>query len=433
MGTVQLTRTAAIFSLGNTHEGCRFALDWILQREQSPLDVYVLYGEAASGQTGKTPSDALGALTGDPTLASKVNWVERWATHAFSIDRAYSRAVELMRGVASAGYPRVYVGITGGSNTMVAAVFHAAMMELSGEVIPIYVQGKGDISIEISEGARTRESVVIGRVLRHLHESRVAAAAVVAADLPASGQAGFVGRTLRALAAWDRFDYRSASEFKDLLPHAGFLEGDRLLKHLARVVTAFARHGPRIAALEDIYRDPKVFYERRQTGQKGLENQIAASGWMLPADALANARRRIAEGLYADAVMRAYRAAEIAIQCRLFLAGVHPSALDWSLPPLLLHAEAWRSRLGLLPASVSFEHALQLLDGLLQTSFAASTPERKSLQLMRNLCYLEHGYDKSTRASAEKAVDQARSFCSAVLGQPLNDHEFDMSLELPPE
>ena len=424
-----MSRAAAIFSLGNTHQGCRFALDWILQREEPPLDVYVLYGEPAPGQPPPTPVDALHLLTADSTLGpGKVHWAEQWATHAFSIDRAHARAVDLMRKVASVGYARVYVGITGGSNTMVAAVFHAAMNELSGEVIPIYVQGKGHTSIEISEGTRTRESVVMDRVLRHLRESRVAAATAVAAGLPESGHGGFVARALRALAAWDRFDYRSAVDFNELLPQAGLLAADRTLKPLARLVVSFARNGPRVAALEDVYRDPKAFYTRRLGNPKALESQVSASGWMLPADALANARRRNAEGLHADSVMRSYRAAEIAIQSRLFVAGVHPSALDWSQPPLSGHAQEWQSTFHGLPSSVSFEHALQLADRLGQTSFATSTPDRKQLQLMRNFCHLEHGYDKSSQASADRALDYSRAFCSTVLSQPMDGQEFEMLL-----
>ena len=435
MGFIGLNKTAAIFSLGNTHGACRFAIDWILARELAPLDVYVLFGEPASGQSGATPIDALHLLTADPELAARVHWAEQWATQAFSIDRVYSRAVEMMRKIASVGYPRVYVGITGGSNTMVAAVFHAAMNELSGEVIPIYVQGKpgenSQTSIEVSEGTRTRESVAIRQVLRHLAESRVSVAGAIAGELPESGKAGFVRRALRALTAWDRFEYGSAEEFVALLPQAEVLVHDRSLRALAGIVVAFARNGPRVARLEEMYRDPKVFYECRRANPKAVENQVAASGWMLPADALANARRRIAEGLFADSVMRSYRAAEIAIQSRLFLAGVHPSALDWTQPPLTLHADAWTGQFGSLPKSVSFEQALHLVDSVCQTSLAESTPERKTLQLARNHCCLEHGYNRSTLASAERALEQSKTLCASALGRTASGLEFEMLLDRP--
>jgi hypothetical protein len=99
---------------------------------------------------------------------------------SFSIDQAYAEALELMQEINSRGFKRVYVGPTGGSNLMAAALFHAAMTELTGEVIPVYTQGKpteaGQQSIAFVTGVQTQESQRLRHVLRLCREGQLTAA-----------------------------------------------------------------------------------------------------------------------------------------------------------------------------------------------------------------------------------------------------------------
>jgi hypothetical protein len=131
---------AAIFTLGNTEEQCLFALRRILEAEGRMPDLYILHGEtkvdgspAPAESVGrlKTSLDALGVLRSE--------WKP---TDAFSLDACMRDASELTALAAARPYIKVYLGITGGTNPMVAALFHAGMTALGDRAIPIYVRGQ---------------------------------------------------------------------------------------------------------------------------------------------------------------------------------------------------------------------------------------------------------------------------------------------------
>jgi hypothetical protein len=409
------SRVAAVFTLGNTHGGCEYALRWIAKECGDSFDVYFLYGKPFPGQPPPTPLDAWSTMRGMPEFA-RLGWEEAESTAAASIDASYHDAMKLIRRVNERGYARVYIGITGGTNAMVATLFHAAMTELQGEVVPLYVQGKQDVSIELFEAARTRERIVVDRVLDLFRSRRVQAAKQAAAELSGCGRSGFVKDAVTAFAAWDGFDYQTAATlFERLKDKAEGFEETAFLSPVARAVRTYGKFARKTADLEACYRDPDVYYQ--QCGTPGFLQKITAYGYLLPTDALANAYRRLEEGLETDAVLRAYRAVEIAVQSRLFARGVHPARVRWDLPPVSGVVPQWRDKHGEPPKEVSFERALQLLELLSGVPFQASAGDRLYIQNLRNHSYLEHGYVRVKAEAARSCAKKAEALCGEILGR----------------
>lgn len=407
---------AAVFSVGTTAGGCEFALRWILNERQDHPEIYFFYGEAERGQNS-APLSAVHSLLSNSEFANLPRG-EQQATHAFSLDRAYADAVELVRKIESRGYRRVYLGITGGTNPMVAAVFHAALAELTGEVIPVYVQGSQGPggqpqSIEVVTGARSREAIHVERALALCRRGQLVAAKGSVESLAEQGRSGFLRRAVVALTRWDNFEYAAVEDIRRLAERAGDFADDPVLDKLAGTVQRYAKLGRHLADMEAIFSRPEEFHKART--RRSWPDEVRNRAVWLPIDALANSWRRLQEGRATDAVMRAYRAGEIAVHCRLFAVGVHPSALAWAELPLASVAEAWRRERGALPDVVAFEEALELLSHLSGEDFSDIEEERRHLQSCRNSSYLEHGYQRVTEAAGEHVLRRANHLVERIL------------------
>ena len=393
-----MTRVAAVFCVGRTTGACEFALDEILAREAGSVHVYLFYGEPAEGQVD-SPVAAVARLHARPLGARVVFEVSR-STQAYSLDRAYSTALDFVREIQGRSYDRVYLGITGGTNPMIAALFHAGMIELHGDVIPIYVQSKPltqsggeQQSIEFISSPRTRDTLLLERALGLARDSRLPLAA--------------------ALAAWDDFRYTAADDLKSLSERVQDFADDPHLMRLNGTIHRYASFARHCLEMESCFSDPDRFdADSRKAGWKARVENCAV--W-LPVDALANAGRRLSEGRYADALVRAYRAVEISIQNRLFALGVHPSHLNWEKVPLSSVREKFVGP-GDPPREVAFERGLELLGVLTGEEFAKTKTDRVKLQSARNLCYLEHGYSRIDRRSCDASLARARILCEEILG-----------------
>ena len=412
-------QVAVVFSVGNTEGGCEFALRWILREAQSNPHLFFFYGHAAPGQT-QSPLSAVHKILANPEFSALPRGGE-CATNAYSLDRAYSDSIEFVRTIESRGFTRVYIGITGGTNPMVAALFHAAMNELTCEVIPIYVQavpasGGTQNSIELISGVRTRDAILIERVLGLARHGQLTAARALAENLPQLGRPGFIRRAILALASWDNFDYRAASEIRELAARGTDFAGDPLLQPLLLTLEHYRAIVHRLAEMETAFRSPVELAKASQ--QKGWEHMVKNSAFWLPLDALANGWRRLEEGRATDAVMRAYRAVEIAIHCRLFALGVHPSGLRWDATPLKEVAPRWPAQLGPVPDTVALEHAFELLSLLTGSDLSDTLDSRRKIQSCRNHTYLEHGYNRVEAETGKTILAQAGDLVNRILWKP---------------
>src|SRR5258708_7452285 len=255
-------RVAAVFSFGNTEGGCEFALRWILSEAKQLPHLFFFYGNAAAGQT-QSPLSAVHKILTNPEFAHLPRGGER-STNAYSLDRSYVDALDLVRIIQADGFDRVYVGITGGTNPLVAALFHAAMSELTCEVIPVYVQAKPSpegpqTSIELIPGLRTSDSILIERVLSRARQGQLAAARALAESLPERGRPGFVRKAILAFARWDNFEYDSATEIRELAARCEDFAEAPLLQPMLRTLERYGSIVHHAAEMESIFKSPQEF------------------------------------------------------------------------------------------------------------------------------------------------------------------------------
>jgi hypothetical protein len=154
---------------------------------------------------------------------------------------------------------------------------------------------------------------------------------------------------------------------------------------------------------------------------------------LLSADALENGSRRLSEDRPTDAVLRAYRAAEVAVQARLLSHRLNPWRPDWTvLDPAVVRE--YRTRLAAgpsastpscpapapeevrLPRDLALTTGLRLvevLDGPLPPHLAERLQD---VQRNRNHSYLEHGYARLRGPDADRLLEYAEDVCAHLLG-----------------
>jgi hypothetical protein len=415
----QPTKIAAVFSVGQTPGGCEFALNWLLRETTDRPELFFFYGHGEAGQT-PSPLKAVGTLLDHVAFQGLKRGGEQ-ATNAFSLDRAYVDALEFVRRIEARGFERVYVGITGGTNPMVAALFHAAMSELTCEVIPLYVQavptadGKQE-SIELIPGLRTREAISMERILGLARRGQLTAAAELAVSLPERGRPGFLKNAILALARWDNFEYEAGPDLRKLADRCDDFADDRLLAPLVGTIRRYGEVVHHISDLVTVFSKPALFFSA--AARPGWSHQVKNRGFWGPLDALANGWRRVQEGRATDAVLRAYRAVEIAAHARLFALNVHPSALDWERPPLEAIAHGWQSSQGRLPREVALEQAIALVTALTGVAFQRTMASRLKIEECRNHTFLEHGYRRVDREAGAAILTLAEEVVGEILWAP---------------
>ncbi len=399
---------AAIFSIGASLGGAPYALEKLLE-DETALHVYLLYGEPAPTQK-EDPASVCAALRNDPRF-EKVSFKRTCSVRPFDPDLAYQDILQIVREVRDEGYQRVYLGITGGTKPMVAALFHLGMTELTCEVLPVYTQGVGAVPLRYFKAGATRQQIVLERVLQLARQCHLPLARVLVKELPATGPAGFVRKAIEAFADWDDFRYQEAAPKLTELHHAAQYQPKHLAESgLARTLRRYASIAAKVSLLaSDVASLDKL---RQSAADSGWAGRVRKEGMWLPADALANAHRRHQEGRYSDAVIRAYRACEIAMHNRLFEFGIHPSGVDWDLPALSAIRADFQPE---PPRELTFERGVQLLE-LLQGSPFPSSHERRDLQSTRNHCYLEHGYIRVSKSTSDKLLLKACRICAELLG-----------------
>ncbi len=128
-----------------------------------------------------------------------------------------------------------------------------------------------------------------------------------------AGESAALRRRAAFLAAWDRLDYRRAAE-------------------------SGAALGPKDRA--------RVTWVRRLADRPEQSNHSAMACWLrvVACDLLQNGRRRIEDGHFEDALVRAYRTREIIGQFLLFDRGVDTSAVKCDLPEVKRLRERLRPR-----------------------------------------------------------------------------------------
>ncbi len=317
---------------------------------------------------------------------------------AENCQRQFQRAIAA-RVAAGCRAADMAVDYTSGTKAMSAGLF-AAAVAMGVETIS-YIAGRRDAGGRVMPGTERFTSFAPRALFaqRELEQAtwlfdryRFEEAAAFAAragrcgDPDIAARAQILAPLAEAFGDWDRFDHESA--FRRL----NSLGGDVRLE-------AWGMRGA-------VERGKQFLYRARE---KGFPAERLA-------DLVANARRRLREGKYDDAVARGYRAYEYLAQWRQDALGLNPVDLRWEALQARLPAErqhAWRGRTeveGRLRLGLRQDYELlRDLGDPLGVAFCAAYAEedstlRKRLE-QRNASILAHGTAAVGREAAEELLE----------------------------
>lgn len=205
-------KIAAIFPIGTSVGGCPDAIVEIL-KEEPALDVHLLYGNPGA-PGAPDPKSIVEQIKGD-VCDERVNWRSSQAVEAYDMSETYAQIRAFVEGVAERKYDRVYVGITGATNSMVASLFQAAIACVPCRVIPIYVQARAAVRVRHFIASDVRDRISAEEALSTACSGQVRIAARLAGRLPPDGPRWkFLRASLGALAHLGRLQLLgSTAEF----------------------------------------------------------------------------------------------------------------------------------------------------------------------------------------------------------------------------
>jgi len=407
-------KTALILSVGTTSEPLKKAVDEVAGC--SDVRVFLLYGRPFPDQHPnpfQVAQEVLSHAEGKGIRAE---------TREISEPEDFDKVLEVARSVLREvqGFDKVIVNYTGGTKAMSAALAHAALTsDIVGDLELHYVGGQvrdknGRVMVmEIRRHQRTLTHERVRQVLEAVKGHRYEIAGNLADFLPDIGKAGFVKRAAKAFLNWDGFDYEGAlHELRQIAQQAKALVDDEEVGFVAKTVKNL------VATANQIVNSVRKL--RELSGGEAKEappslDEIA----LLCADVLENAERCRLRRQFNEAVLRSYRALEVAVQGALLDKGVNPWKPNWGK----VSEEAKRaveSQMGKLPTDLALWAGLltwQVLTGEVLTG--EEEKRLKDLQQTRNLSILEHGYRPCDRKDAERCICYAQSLSEKVLGRGL--------------
>lgn len=409
--------TALLVSVGTTADPILKAVEE-LRAEDQDVVAYILYGRPFPGQH-PSPFDVVVAVR-QQALTLGVRTETREVADPEDIDVCLEAARSALCEAASA--PRVVVNYTGGTKALSAAMVHVALTEpLQCELVLDYTgsilrDAHGRVireAMRVKRSGRTVTEDLIRQALEQVRKSAYREAQAIARRLPEEGRAGFLRRGVDALCAWDEFDYEAATKMlRRLYEPAKAIRDIPEIGGVASLMVRLLEPGNLLAELV-----------QRLRNRSGVQRAQMA---LIVADTLENAARRLAEGRFTDAALRAYRAVECAVHGALLGRGVDPWEPRWDLLKAREREEYCR-RLRLcaatdLPTTLSLYNGLRLAEVLDSRDLPEELGKHlRDLQLIRNHSYLEHGYNRVTQTDAERALTYASELAGYVLGVGLSE------------
>ena len=228
-------------------------------------------------------------------------------------------------------FDEVIVNFTGGTKPMSAAAFYVFLTEMiPSRLVFEYVGGKvrnehGRVTrMEVKKSYRTASEELFRKIISYIQNFQFFLAKELSKSLPEKSKYKFIKKAAEAFWLWDSFEYEKAI---------------RILNEIGEVAKALIGE----AAFNKI---PENVVKLRNTGnivvralRKMRKYQIEKSigdvkkCYTLSLDAIANAERRLKTHNYTEAVLRTYRAIEIATQVKLLEKGINPWKVNWSKIP----------------------------------------------------------------------------------------------------
>jgi len=420
--------TVLIASVGTTAEPITKVVSET--REHGALTLFLVYGRAI-GEQEPTPFSVTNTISQE---AKKLGVVVK--TFEMGEPESLDYAVRVYREVlaeAVALHPdKIVLDITGGTKVMAGALTYVALSQPWDAALSFRYTGGTrneygrvkDMVVRIDELTAVRE--LAAKVLGHAREHDYARALYLTENLPKRAKFDFIRKTMLALWYWDTFHYKeSTSLLTECAQQARVLVDDTLCSRLADTVVRLKEvAGITELALEKL--------DKLQKGGQPLLTKEADNGWLyLLGDSIANARRRVKSNP-TDSVLRCYRALEIATQIAVVRLGINPWHPDWarlSEDQQCIYLEVLGAPR--LPSQISLHNGLKLLEALISPLTPETNQDIGDIMTARNYSYLEHGYQRVSRETAEKLLLKAeRIVAEIILKAGIDKNPLDCAHEL---
>ncbi len=329
------------------------------------------------------------------------------------IDSCISAFREVVKEVHE--FDEIIVNFTGGTKPMSAAAFHVFVTEaIPSKVIFEYVGGKvrdkngrvirNEMRITKSYLTAPEESAI--KIINNLKTYQFHIAKTLAESLPEK-KYDFLKKACNAFWLWDIFEYERAVKILNEIGKAA-----EVLENVAFDVVP-----ENVIKLKNI--GNKVVSALRKMRKCQNEKKILdiEGGHLLSLDALANAERRLLTHNYVEAVLRGYRAIEIATQVKLLENGVNPWKVEWS--KIDESGELLKS-LGYdkegAPEQLTLWLGLRVLEFVNSKNiFDKIYNDLQYVSLLRNGSKLEHGYLDIDEEKAKKAIEKSFKIIKTIL------------------
>ena len=326
-----------------------------------------------------------------------------------NLDYCIQEYDKLVQKLIKQGFSSLIVDFTGGTKVMSAALVHCVLLSPFEKVEFRYVGGK----IRDKNGKVIRDAMsIIGHVDTMIRERvNLAIKAAKSHDYyraltildyeNITGKPLFVKKAIHMLYLWDNFDYENVEKiYGNMNEIAQLFEDDPHLENLCQTIKNLSKLSKRLARVTSLL----IQIENRSIDIDQLKD--IEGHFIISLDTLENAKRRIIEGRYVDAVLRSYRAVEVAMQViSIGKLCLNPWNPDWtSLEKEKILKEFNKNSIEELPDSLALFDILKVLKAVKEIDLISKVIR---IATMRNHSYLEHGYQKIKEKSAKTAVKTA--------------------------
>jgi len=337
------------------------------------------------------------------------------------------------------------VDFTGGTKVMSAALFYAAIMNATNtNLIFSYVGGKrtgtnGRVTTPINKyNAEVVYQHQYKKIYEQLKIHNYPQALTLAKQLTGSPTNTFIKNAVAIFANYDSLRYKEA---KNLLGHLAKMElaAEPTFFLLQQLTNNIKKLRELLQRVIPVY----ISLKKTSNQQAEIQKKELGNASELVADYFCNAQRRIAQGLYDEAILRIYRALETATQIALLRLSVNPWKPAWhslnntvleiykeklSKPPssvasknLEQTVEVNKEKQKPLPDKLSFYNSLVLIDLLYSEKIMPLIESKiKNISYLRNLSYLEHGYDSRSKEDAERCFKDGLESATIILGEDIS-------------
>jgi hypothetical protein len=405
-------KTVLVASVGTTPAPIIQAT--IQAKEEGPLTLFLVYGRSFPNQEPAPFSVAQEISQEAKKLNIDVRVFE--LDEPENLDQSFLLFHKVMAEASKLGVDRILLDFTGGTKVMGASMVHVALSQpWPADIAFEYVGGpRRDehgrvIDMEVRRALGTAVQERASRVLDCLRQENYTRALYFSEGLPERGKVAFLKRATPILWHWDNFHYEEARPLiKECVQQAGVLSDDAHYSTLAdtviRLNRAIGRIGLALQALQQLVRGASPLPQR-----EAIEGHLYILG-----DVIENARRR-ARSSPIDSVLRSYRAVEVAIQISLITLDINPWRPDWQKLPQD-KVSSYSETLGVqrLPEQLSLWNGFVLLEQLTLPFEQEIKKDIRDIMSLRNLSYLEHGYNKVSVKSAEGILHKMQRAVTAI-------------------